>query len=423
MEKLHEVISCFRIISYSVLLIEYLMRIALISWEALYGTPVGSASVYVHRLAAALTFARHDARLFTRMSKDQRISDIVNGVSYTRFPVERRASFLQEMKDMAVSCSRYVEEEIERAGPFDVIHAVDWLMIPSAFAILDRIKQKNLQTPRLAITFHATEWGRSGQWPSSGESKAIADIEREGIARADCVIAVSRHVMRELDSLYHPPEWKSKVIRHGIDLTPFDNPNFHDIALRNQWHWPPGHPVLLCTGRLIPKNRPELVLRAFVRVIKNSPGIPALLAFAGDGPEKNTLAGEARRLGVAERVYFLPRLTGQELADVYRLCVLALSPVDVFGAGALSAWAARIPVIAGAGSGSAEAVWDDVNGWILPLDDQRWADMISYALKDPDRLAWMGRNGRAALETAFTWESAMTQTIDIYQRQDKWKVY
>jgi glycosyltransferase involved in cell wall biosynthesis len=284
--------------------------------------------------------------------------------------------------------------------------------------LLEKLKRRSeSKQPAFAVTFHTTEWGRAGKWPSSGESKEISEIEREGIARASAVIAVSRHVMSELDALYHPPAWKAKTIGHGVDPTPFERPDFNEMLLRNQLRWLPRNPALLFAGRLIAKNKPDLVLRAFAGALRNAEGIHALLAFAGDGPEKNTLANEAERLGAGGRVCFFPRLTGQGLADLYRLCALSLSPSDVFGAGALSAWAAARPAIAGMNSGSADVIWDGVNGWVLPLEESLWTETLTQAFRNPDRLQWMGRNGRAALETAFTWEAAARQTREVYGRK------
>ena len=400
------------------------MRIAFFAWEALHAVPVGAAAVYAFRLPAALARRGHDVHLFTRLGAGQRFSDRIEGVGYHRIPVARCDAFLDEIRGMAVPFLHYYRAETARGGPFDRIHAVDWLAIPAAFAALDDPEGVNARRPPpLAVAFHGTEWGRSGVWPDQGISGEIADLERAASARADAIAAVTGKVRRELDSLYRPPDWKTDTIRHGIDPAPFDAGGFDAAEVKARGGWPVHAPIALYAGRLERARGAELLVDAWLayrqaaarRPASPSDAAPFRLVMAGDGRDAGEIAARAAAAGPGESAFPGP-LSGGALADWYRAADVVLSPSDAFASGALSAWAARKPVIAGTASGSAEVILDGVTGWLAPPNPEAWAEALRRAGENPDRLRWMGANGREALTAAFTWDAVAERTLALYDR-------
>ncbi|MBN2713945.1 MAG: glycosyltransferase, partial [Planctomycetes bacterium] len=134
------------------------MRIAMCSWEAIYAVPVGGVAVHVYKLAAALRKAGHEVHIFTRLGPNQSMHDSVFGVQYHRCPFDKHESFIEETANMCNSFVHYIAAEEEKSGNFDLIFCHDWLTVRAG------LKIKTEKNTHFVMTFHTTEWGRSGKW-------------------------------------------------------------------------------------------------------------------------------------------------------------------------------------------------------------------------------------------------------------------
>ena len=87
---------------------------------------------------------------------------------------------------------------------------------------------------------------------------------------------------------------------------------------------------------------------------------------------------------------------------------------EPFGIVILEAWSAHKPVVSTKRGGPAEFVWHEVNG--LQVDDtvESVAWGLGTLLADHNRCRWMGRNGRAAVDAAFSWDNIAEQTEEVY---------
>ncbi len=88
---------------------------------------------------------------------------------------------------------------------------------------------------------------------------------------------------------------------------------------------------------------------------------------------------------------------------------------EPFGITVLEAWAARKPVVVSQNGGPAEFVWHTVNGLrIYPRPDSvGWG--LGTLFRDFEWARWMGRNGRIAVETTFTWDRIADITLQCYR--------
>jgi len=104
--------------------------------------------------------------------------------------------------------SRYNTLVIARVkGKYNVIHCHDWLTIQAIIAL------KDLLGVPLVLTVHSTEYDRSGglhpnQW--------FIDIEREGMEKADRIIAVSQGTKRSMIEKYGIDPEKITVIYNAV---------------------------------------------------------------------------------------------------------------------------------------------------------------------------------------------------------------
>ena len=96
-----------------------------------------------------------------------------------------------------------------------------------------------------------------------------------------------------------------------------------------------GRPVILFVGRLIPKKRADLLIRAFHEVHSQT---DALLVIVGDGPMRSELEQLAARLDLSARVHFAGFVQPDEVLRWYaRANLFVLPSSETWGASAVEA--------------------------------------------------------------------------------------
>jgi alpha-1,6-mannosyltransferase len=137
----------------------------------------------------------------------------------------------------------------------------------------------------------------------------------------------------------------------GVDLDVF-HPSQADPGVRERYARPGELLVVFCS-RLSAAKRPELAVDA-IGALRNQK-VPAVLAVAGDGTRRTSLAYRAARLPVRFTGHIAERSAVAALlasADV----VMAPGPVETFGLAALEALACGTPVVVNASSALPEVV-------------------------------------------------------------------
>jgi len=143
----------------------------------------------------------------------------------------------------------------------------------------------------------------------------------------------------------------------------------------------------------------------------------AKFVFVGDGEMRWGVEDQARRMGVHHACRFLGHKNGWQLVDLFKACdtVCVPSRNEPFGIVILEAWSAGKPVVASSNGGPSEIIWHDVNG--LKVYDN--PDSIAWGLGtlfgDFEYARWMGRNGRIAVETVFSWDVIADEMLSIYE--------
>jgi glycosyltransferase involved in cell wall biosynthesis len=87
---------------------------------------------------------------------------------------------------------------------------------------------------------------------------------------------------------------------------------------------------------------------------------------------------------------------------------------EPFGIVLLEAWSAGKPVVATNSGGPAEFVWHEVNGLKVYPNPNSIAWGLGTLFTNFEWARWMGRNGRVAVESAFSWERIADQVLGVY---------
>ena len=147
-------------------------------------------------------------------------------------------------------------------------------------------------------------------------------------------------------------------------------------------------PVVLFVGRLQPRKRVDLLLRACARLKMNP--LPRLVVV-GDGPERAALESLARE--IYPQAEFTGERRGPDLIPYWQQADLFVLP----GTGGLAVQEAMsfgLPVMVAEADGTQADLVREENGWrLIPGDEEDLASRLEHALADPVQLRAMGREG------------------------------
>jgi glycosyltransferase involved in cell wall biosynthesis len=204
-----------------------------------------------------------------------------------------------------------------------------------------------LSGSRLVVTAHGRDVRNIGSIPGVGRAT------RGVVRRADAVVAVSDYLRRELESKVPEARGKTVVIDCGVDLERFRNRE--PAPLRAELGWDAEGPHYLCVGTLDERKNVVRLADAFARLEKGT------LAFVGDGPYREQLAGR-------ERVLLAGRVPHDRVPDWIAACDVLCQPslVEPFGQTVLEALASERPVVATKIGGPPELVTPETGVLVDP---------------------------------------------------------
>jgi len=278
------------------------------------------------------------------------------------------------------------------SGDFDLIDAHYFYPDGVAAVMLGKLLRKPV-----VITARGTDINLIPRYALPRAMIRFAAREAAGI------IAVSRALKDGLVAL-GIPEPRVHVLRNGVDLA-----TFHPVdrsAVRNRLGV--RGPTLVSVGHLIERKGHDLVIGAL-------PMLPEYtLLICGEGPERSTLEGLAKKLGVADRLHFLGQVPHEELVTIYGAAdVLVLaSSREGWPNVLLEAMACGTPVVASNVWGNPEVVARPEAGLLMP---ERTAACVAASVGRlfqnlPDRAAT-----RRYAEN-FSWDSTTRGQIELFQR-------
>ena len=193
----------------------------------------------------------------------------------------------------------------------------------------------------------------------------------------------------------HDPSATIGVIPAGADLAGIPAKQSYAAA---------GPVNLLFVGRLVRQKGLDVLIAALAKI---NLAIKWRLILVGDGPEWPAIAGEAARLGLADRLDLRGWCAKEALPEIYRSGdIFVLPSRDEGMANALlEAMAAGLPVVGTRISGTSEVVIQGETGLLVaPEDPDALATALTALIADPAKREAFGRAGRERVETTFGWD-------------------
>ena len=372
------------------------MRIAMIGWEY---PPFKAGGLATHCYGLTRSLSDKSVNIDFYMPKTKRTANsdkpnlkIIEVGETEVFPYDRPDSkeiggnFFEAVYYYNNLVISKVEENIKAKGKYNVIHCHDWLTIKAGISL------KEKWGIPLILTVHSTEYDRSGwlypnQW--------FIDIEREGMQKADRIIAVSHFTKRVCVEKYGINPDKITVIHNAV----------YPIA--------EGHKkeIILFLGRLTIQKGAEFFLKAARKVKDFEPDTKFVVAGTGDMLPK--LISQALDLKISDSVIFTGRLTDDEVKHIYGISSVYVMPSvsEPFGITALEAISAGTPTITSKTTGFSEAFSNclRVDFW----DTDEMANKIISLLRYDSLHRTLATEGKREINL-FTWDQVADKTIDVY---------
>ncbi|MET0180109.1 MAG: glycosyltransferase [Novosphingobium sp.] len=222
------------------------------------------------------------------------------------------------------------------------------------------------------------------------------------LARAQALVAGSRGLETLALTAWQQPREKVHRISGGIDTRAYARKPARDALPRLIKR--PGELWLGTLGRLAPARNLRRLVRAFAALPE-----PWQLVIVGEGPERDAVAAEATRLGLADRVH-LPGHVAEPAKAIGLFDLFALgSDREQFPYPVIEAMAAGLAVASPAVGDVAAVVGPGNGGFVTPPGDEAaLADALARLAADPARRRAIGAENQAKARAEFD-EVEMTE--------------
>ncbi len=289
------------------------------------------------------------------------------------------------------------KEELES---YDVIHAHDWLCFPAGIAA------QALTGKPLIAHVHATEFDRCG---GNNVNQLVYERERDGMHRADHVIAVSDLTKRIIVEKYgiHPD--KVTVVHNGNSASqPLTESRFSTLTELKK----SGKKVVLFAGRITIQKGVDYFVHAAKKVLEYDKGVYFIVAGSGD--MENQIIALTAQLGISSHFLFTGYYTLEEQSSLFSLADVVVMPSvsEPFGIIPLESMSNGTPVIVSKQSGVAEVITHalKVDFW----DTDEMANNILAVIHHPVLKETLRVEGLRQV-AGISWDKAAKKIKNLYQ--------
>ena len=310
----------------------------------------------------------------------------------------------------------------------DLIHCHTWYT-----QLAGCLVRQILDAP-LVLTTHSLEPHRPWKKDQLGSAyRASTWIEKTAYQNADGIIAVSKSMQTDVQTLYGVPAEKIGIIPNGIDTGQYRPQTAPEVI--KSYGIDPSKPYVLMVSRLTrQKGVPHFIelrrhLPAEIQMVICA-SVPDTQAFLQQVTQQVTrvIAESGKPI-----IWVRDTVPRPDLVALYSHAALFVCPsiYEPFGIINLEAMACHTPVVASAVGGIPEVVMDGETGRLVsfepvgpdnaePRDPQRFArdlaDGILALIARPNLRRTLGLQARRRVEDYFSWRAVAERTMAFYQR-------
>jgi glycosyltransferase involved in cell wall biosynthesis len=364
------------------------MRLCLVSQEYPPQTAKGGIGTQTHLKAHALARMGHEITVISGSADGSRHEYAESGVTVVRIPQRPLPTYTDAASWLMWSAA--VAEELASVHDrkkFELVDFPEW----GCEGYVHLINQTEWNRLPTVLHLHGPliMFAHTMGWPEfhSDFFKVGTHMEEMCVKLADAIFSSSDTSARWVAKYYDAEREKIPVIHTGVDTDAF-----RPMGEKAK------QPTVVFVGKIVRNKGVNVLAEAVCRIAAELPGVK--LRFIGKGEkevvaELEAIAKRHGKPGVLEFAGFVHR--EQLPAELSKGYVFAAPSKYEGGPGFvyLEAMACGLPVIACEGSGAAEVVVPDLNGYLVPADN---ADALVAALRplllNEELAARVGRDAR-----------------------------
>lgn len=298
-------------------------------------------------------------------------------------------TLLQEIEKYGI-----IGSEIGKKIEHDLIHIHDWITVKAG------INAKLSSGKPLIMHVHATEFDRSGE----NINKTIYEIEKEGMEKADKIIAVSNYTKNIISKKYGINHNKIEVVHNGSNAFEFDNIDSKKFIKEK---------IVTFLGRITMQKGPFYFIEAAKLVLQRTNNVRFVMAGTGDLTRK--MLKYVAQSGISDRFHFTGFLNPLEVRKLFKITDLYVMPSvsEPFGITPLEAIQNGVPVILSKQSGVSEIL-----NYVIKIDfwdTYALADAI-YNVIENNSLHKMMKCLQMKEVCNITWDTASDKIIKLYHQ-------
>ncbi|MBW4696602.1 MAG: glycosyltransferase family 4 protein [Aphanocapsa lilacina HA4352-LM1] len=383
------------------------MKILALAWE-FPPRIVGGIARHVAELYPELVRLGHEVHLITVEFGQAPGYEIVDGISVHRVPVGTANDFFHWIVLMNEAMGARGAKLLIEDGPFDLVHAHDWLVQDAAVAL-----KYNFKLP-VVSTVHATEYGRyNGIWTDT--QRYIHLKEFSLVYQSWRTIVCTNYMRGELERAFGCPWNKMDVIPNGIKASKKERADFDRWAFRRRFAYD-HEKIVYYVGRMAYEKGVQFLVEAMPKVLWEYPNAKFVIIGGGNTDHLRRRVGE---LGLSNKGYFTGFMPDDDLDRFQQVADCAVFPslYEPFGIVALESFAAGVPVVVSDTGGLPEVVTHTKTGVVTytgNADSLAWG--ILEVIRNPGYARWLKDSARAAVWSRFGWESIARSTVAVYER-------
>jgi glycosyltransferase involved in cell wall biosynthesis len=385
------------------------MKVLVLAWE-FPPRIVGGIARHVAELYPELGKRGHELHLVTVEFGHAPRYELVDGVHVHRVGVGDSHDFFHWVVNMNESMGQHGGKLLLEEGPFDLIHAHDWLVGDAAIAL------KNTFKIPLVATIHATEHGRfNGIY--SEQQRYVSQKEAQLAHEAWRIIVCTNYMRLEIERALGASWDKIDVVYNGIYPDKVKRPqNFDPEKIRGHFAQDQ-EKIVYYVGRMTYEKGISVLLRAAPKIIWEMDN-QVKFVLIGTG-NMNEFKQQAWDSGIWHKCYFTGFMSDEDLNQFRFIADCAVFPslYEPFGIVVLENFAARVPVVVSDTGGLPEIVRHGRTGLVTWANDANsLAAGILDILKNPSFAQQLVDNAYDDLERRFAWEKLAQQTDAVYGR-------
>lgn len=214
------------------------------------------------------------------------------------------------------------------------------------------------------------------------------------VCGASFILTISHFGRSQLMKVSPPTEWdKIEVTRLGVDP---------GVFLPRPFREQPDPFEIICVGRLVPAKGQHILLFAIAKLAAQ--GRNVFLRLVGDGPDRASLEGWVRKLGLEKQVRFEGNVNQDHIRDLYGRAdaFVMASFAEGIAIVLMEAMSMEIPCVTTFITGHPELISDGENGFLVaPSDDEALMRVIGKLMDDPALRRRVGEAGRRRVDEAY----------------------